>query len=125
MEQHIRILLVEDEEELIRIVETFFRDEGFEVRTAMSGEDAVSLLHNYTPHIIISDVKMGNMDGFEFLEWVRNNPATKTTPLIFVTIMDDRQSVTRAQSLGVNGYMTKPFDVEDLLDKVKEILGLT
>lgn len=118
-----RILLVEDEEELIRIVETFFRDEGFEVRTAMSGEDAVSLLANYKPEIIISDVKMGNMDGFGLLEWVRKNPATQSIPFIFLTIMDDRDSVMRAKGLGVAGYMTKPFDVEDLLEKVRSILG--
>lgn len=118
-----RILLVEDEEELIRIVETFFRDEGFEVRTAMSGEDAVSLLDKYRPEIIISDVKMGNMDGFELLEWVRNNPPLKSVPFIFLTIMDDRDSVLRAKKLGVDGYMTKPFDVEDLLEKVQTILG--
>ncbi|MEX0736212.1 MAG: response regulator [Bacteroidota bacterium] len=118
-----RILLVEDEEELIRIVETVFHDEGYEVRTAMSGEDAVSILANYIPEIIISDVKMANMDGFGLLEWVRKNPATTSTPFIFLTIMDDRDSVLRAEALGVAGYMTKPFDVEELLGKVRSVLG--
>ena len=123
MADKIRIMLVEDEEELIRIVQTFFRDEGFEVYTAMSGEDAVDLLTRIVPDVIVSDVKMGTMDGFDFLEEVRKKPELRNVPFIFLTIMDDRDSVKRAEKLGATGYMTKPFDVEELLEKVKEVLA--
>lgn len=122
MKTKARVLLVEDEDELIRIVETFFNDEGFEVRTAMSAEDAIDVLKDFSPNIIISDVRMGAMDGFELLENLRQKTHWKDIPFIFLTIMDDRDSVVRAKQLGAAGYMTKPFDVEDLLDKVKEVL---
>lgn len=123
MATNIKLLLVEDEEELIKIVETYFRDEGFDVRVALSAENALSLLSSFTPDIIVSDVKMGRMDGFQFLEVIRKMPLVKNVPLIFLTIIDDRTSVERAAKLGASGYMTKPFDVEELHEKIREVLG--
>ncbi len=123
MATNIKLLLVEDEEELIKIVETYFRDEGFDVRVALSAENALSLLSSFTPDIIVSDVKMGRMDGFQFLEVIRKMPLVKNVPLIFLTIMDDRTSVERAAKLGASGYLTKPFDVEELHEKIREVLG--
>jgi len=123
MATNTKLLLVEDEEELIKIVETYFRDEGFDVRVALSAENALSLLSSFTPDIIVSDVKMGRMDGFQFLEVIRKMPLVKNVPLIFLTIMDDRTSVERAAKLGASGYMTKPFDVEELHEKIREVLG--
>jgi DNA-binding response OmpR family regulator len=123
MATNTKLLLVEDEEELIKIVETYFRDEGFDVRVALSGENALSLLSSFTPDIIVSDVKMGRMDGFQFLEALRKMPPMKNVPLIFLTIMDDRSSVERAVKLGASGYMTKPFDVEELHEKIREVLS--
>jgi DNA-binding response OmpR family regulator len=123
MATNIKLLLVEDEEELIKIVETYFRDEGFDVRVALSAENALSLLSSFTPDIIVSDVKMGRMDGFQFLEALRKMPPMKNVPLIFLTIMDDRSSVERAVKLGASGYVTKPFDVEELHEKIREVLS--
>jgi CheY-like chemotaxis protein len=123
MEKREKILLVEDEEELIRIVETYFRDEGYEVRIAMNAEEALTVLEKFVPDIIVSDVRMGRMDGFQFLEVLRATPARKNIPFIFLTIMDDRQSVERAAKMGAEGYLTKPFDVEDLHEKVKQVLA--
>jgi DNA-binding response OmpR family regulator len=123
MATNTKLLLVEDEEELIKIVETYFRDEGFDVRVALSAENALSLLSSFTPDIIVSDVKMGRMDGFQFLEVIRKMPLVKNVPLIFLTIMDDRTSVERAAKLGASGYLTKPFDVEELHEKIREVLG--
>lgn len=123
MTKQSRILLVEDEIELIKIVETFFKDEGFEVRAAMDGEQALMILSDYTPDIILSDVRMDRMDGFEFLEALRKIPKGKNIPFIFLTIMDDRLSVQHAKELGASDYITKPFDVEDLLTKVNSLLG--
>ena len=118
-----KVLLVEDEEELVRIVETSFRDEGYEVRIAMNAEEALAVLETYVPDIIVSDVRMGRMDGFQFLQTLRAIPARKDIPFVFLTIMDDRQSVERAASMGADGYLTKPFDVEDLHEKVKQVLA--
>jgi CheY-like chemotaxis protein len=118
-----KLLLVEDEKELIGIVESYFRDEGYEVRVASNGVDALSVLAHYLPDIIISDVKMSPMDGFEMVEAIRKNQHLRNIPVIFLTIMDDRSSFERAKELHVVEYMTKPFDVEELHAKVVEILA--
>ncbi|MEK6756294.1 MAG: response regulator [Bacteroidota bacterium] len=123
MATNTKLLLVEDEEELIKIVETYFRDEGFDVRVTLSAEEALALLSGFSPDIIVSDVKMGQMDGFEFLEAVRKMPQANNIPLVFLTIVDDRSSVERAMKLGASGYITKPFDVEELHEKIIEVLA--
>ena len=117
-----KLLLVEDEEELVRIVQTYFRDEGYEVRIALNGEEGLKVLKNFKPDVIVSDVKMGHMDGFEFVEALQKLPVLNKIPVIFLTIMDDRATVERATKLGVAGFMTKPFDVEELYEKIKEVL---
>jgi len=117
-----KLLLVEDEEELVRIVQTYFRDEGYEVRIALNGEEGLKVVRDFNPDVIVSDVKMGQMDGFEFYEALKKLPAFGKTPFIFLTIMDDRASVERAEALGASGYMTKPFDVEELHEKIRELM---
>lgn len=117
-----RVLLVEDEPELIKIVGTVFLDEGFDVQMATSAEKALDVLQTYTPNIVISDVRMEKMDGFDFVQEMRRNPQFEKTPVILVTILDDRESVERAKKLGVSAYITKPFDAEELVGKVRELL---
>lgn len=117
-----KLLLVEDEEELVRIVQTYFRDEGFDVRIALNGLEGLKAVRDFKPDVIVSDVKMGQMDGFEFFEALKKLPEYGKTPFIFLTIMDDKASVERANSLGASGYLTKPFDVEELHAKVLELM---
>jgi len=123
MQKKQKLLLVEDEEELVHIVETYFRDEGYDVHIAMNAEEALVKLEKFVPDIIVSDVRMGRMDGFQFLQALRAIPDRKNIPFIFLTIMDDRQSVERAAKMGADGYLTKPFDVEDLHDKIRQVLA--
>ena len=118
-----KLLLVEDEEELVRIVQTYFRDEGFEVRIALNGIEGLKVVRDFKPDVIVSDVKMGQMDGFEFFERLKELPEFSKTPFIFLTILDDRSSVERATALGASGYMTKPFDVEELHAKIQEVMS--
>lgn len=122
MDKTHKLLLVEDEEELVRIVQTYFRDEGFEVRIALNGLEGLKMVRDFIPDIIVSDVKMGQMDGFEFFEALKKLPEFSNTPFVFLTIMDDKASVERATALGASGYMTKPFDVEELHAKIQELL---
>jgi DNA-binding response OmpR family regulator len=118
-----KLLLVEDEIELVSIVQTYFRDEGFEVRIALNGIEGLKVVRDFKPDVIVSDVKMGQMDGFEFFEALKKLPEFRKTPFIFLTIMDDRSSVERATELGASGYITKPFDVEELHAKIQEVMS--
>jgi len=118
-----KVLLVEDEEELIQIVETVMQDEGFEVRKALSAEDALVTCRGYIPDIIICDIKMGEMDGLTMLGELRDDPRLSNAPFIFLTAIDSFGTKDKAKKLGANAYITKPFDVDELVATVKKLLA--
>jgi DNA-binding response OmpR family regulator len=117
-----QILLVEDEEMLVDVLATVLQDEGFVVRKSTSAEEALKILPDFRPDLIISDIKLNEMDGFSMLENIRADKKNKAVPFICLTALDDSISEQRATSLGAAAYMTKPFDVDDLVKLVKKIL---
>ena len=119
------ILLVEDERELIELMGAMLEDEGYGIRRAMSGEEAVRLCREKMPDLIISDVKMGEMDGFTMIETIHGMAKTKNIPFIFLTALDESFGGGKAKTLGATAYITKPFETDDLLQRVKQILPLS
>jgi len=117
-----KILLVDDEEQLIGIMANVLQDEGFAVKTTFSAEDALSAFESYSPDLIISDVKMGRMDGFAMFERLNALQSHRKVPFIFLTGLDDRLGQQRADSLGATAYVNKPFDVDDIVGMVKKLL---
>jgi CheY-like chemotaxis protein len=118
-----KILLVEDEENLVDIVATVLEGEGFEVRKSPSAEDALKVVPEFLPDLIVSDLKMGELDGLGFMEQIRSEDRLKTIPFIFLTSLDDPVSQAKAKSLGAMAYMTKPFDIDNLVQVIKQTLG--
>lgn len=116
------ILLVEDEENLVNIMAAVLEEEGYNVRKSTSAEEALGILPGYAPDLIISDIKMSGIDGFSMLERIRHQKATKDIPFICLTALDDSSNQARARTLGAAAYMTKPFDVDDLVRLVKQFL---
>jgi len=116
------ILLVEDEEELITIVGTVFEEEGYTVKKSYSAEAALELCESYQPDLIICDVKMGKMDGFMLLEKLKASEKFKNVPFIFLTAFDEAQARNKGLKLGAVAYIAKPFDVEDLLKTVRQLV---
>lgn len=116
------ILLVEDEEMLVNVLATVLEEEGFVVRKSTSAEEALEVLPGFRPDLIISDIKLTSMDGFSMMETIKADRKNKTVPFICLTALDDIVSEQRARSLGAAAYMTKPFDVDDLVKLVKTIL---
>lgn len=116
------ILLVEDEEMLVNVLATVLQEEGFVVRKSTSAEEALEVLPGFRPDLIISDIKLSEMDGFTMLESIRANKKNTSLPFICLTALDDTLSAQRAKQLGATAYMTKPFDVDDLVKLVKTIL---
>ena len=116
------ILLVEDEENLIDIVASVLSDEGYEVRKSLTAEDALREVPHYHPDLIISDMKMGAVDGFTLFQKVRNGETSGKVPFIFLTALDDSWAKQKAKSIGVTAYVTKPFDVDEFVKLVKTVL---
>ncbi|MDP2883984.1 MAG: response regulator [Ignavibacteria bacterium] len=116
------ILLVEDEEDLINIVGSVLRDEGYEVKQSLTAEEALQLCAGYKPDLIICDVKMGEMDGFVMLEKLKTSEKLKKVPFIFLTAFDEPEGKKEGLRLGADAYITKPFDVDELLRTVRKLV---
>ncbi|MEK6754574.1 MAG: response regulator [Bacteroidota bacterium] len=119
------ILLIEDEENLINIMASVLEDEGFAVKKFLSAEEALDVCSACSPDLIISDVRMKEMDGFTMFEKMKTLQNLRSIPFIFLTALDDRVSQQRALKLGATAYITKPFDVDELLGVVKKVLPAT
>jgi putative two-component system response regulator len=117
-----RILLVEDESLLLEVMCNILEAEGYEVHPAANGKIALEILANFKPDLIISDIMMPEMDGFEFLASVRDMPNGITTPFLFLSALTGRADVNRARSLGVDDYLFKPFDAPELINAVRSRL---
>lgn len=109
------ILIVEDEEDLINIVGTVLKDEGYDVRKASSAEEALLFCQSSPPDLIVSDIMMGVLSGFDLLERIKKNDNLKNIPFVFLTSLDETQARKKGLGLGAAAYMTKPFDIDDLL----------
>ncbi|MCI0706183.1 MAG: response regulator [Ignavibacteriae bacterium] len=116
------ILLVEDESDLINIMDLVISDEGYRVTQMGSAEDALQFCKTSVPDLIISDIKMGAMDGLTMFERMRAMPKFEHVPFIIVSAFSDMQWKTKAKSLGAMDYFTKPFDVDEVVSAIKKVL---
>lgn len=115
------ILIVEDNHTLRRLLE-YRLGKHFTVRAAQHGEEAVALVDEAVPDLIVSDIMMPRMDGFALLNALRQDPRTRTIPFIFLTAKTDDPSRLKGLAEGVDDYLTKPFDIDFLLTRIERIL---
>ena len=116
------VLYLDDETDLLLLVCDLLRAEGYRVMSAEKAEDALELLEKNLPDIILADVKLPGIDGFEFYRRVRMIENLKTTPFVFVTAFNDLAAIESARLLGASEYVTKPFDFEHLVATVQTLL---
>jgi two-component system, sensor histidine kinase and response regulator len=114
-----KIAVIEDESIIRRNIVTMLELEGYEVVQAENGSAGVDLVQSQRPALIICDIMMPGMDGYEVLQAVRAAPATTLTPFIFLTARVDRDSQRTGMNTGADDYITKPFDPDELLDAIK------
>ncbi|MBI5524755.1 MAG: response regulator [Deltaproteobacteria bacterium] len=118
------MLTVDDDAAVLRLVERALRDEGYEIRTAGSGEEALDLAAARHPDLVILDVNMPGIDGFEVCARLRSDPATVATPVVFLTGLDDAENRVRGIEIGADEYLTKPFQARELQARVRTIIRL-
>lgn len=109
-----RILVIEDETALLRNIVEMLELSGFDVVGAENGPAGLALVKEQVPDLIICDITMPGMDGYEVLLNIRSNPATLTTPFIFLTARADRPFMRHGMELGADDYLTKPFTLSEL-----------
>ncbi len=118
------ILVVEDEHTLRRLLE-YRLSKQYAVRTAANGEEALARVTESAPDLIVSDIMMPRMDGFALQAALQAQPATRAIPFIFLTAKADETSRLKGMRTGVDDYITKPFDIEQLLSRIERLLDRT
>jgi len=118
-----RLLIVDDEPNLLRAVAVCLRGEGYEVDTARSGEQALVHIAQRLPDLIVSDIRMPRMDGYAFARQLRANPRTDLIPIVFLTAKDESSERLAGIRSGVDAYLTKPFEPDELVAVIENILA--
>ncbi len=119
-----RVLLVDDDPEMLLIAGTVLTRSGsFQVRPAACAQEALDLAHREPPEVIITDYQLPDMDGDQLLEKLRAEPALAAIPVIFLTGKSDPADVARLMRLGARAVIGKPFDPQELPDRIKQILA--
>ena len=115
-----KILLVEDDDALANVYQTRLQAEGFDIRRVPNGEEALSAALEYNPDLIILDVMMPKVSGFDVLDILRNTPQTVDMKVIMLTALSQDSDRQRAESLGVNDYLVKSqVVIADVVERVK------
>ena len=118
-----KVLVVEDDEELITLIENLLKICNYESRVAWSGEQALSLVRSsFRPDLILLDIGLQGVDGFYVLECLKKDPKTRSIPVLVCSSYTKKEMIQKARALGAADYVTKPFEVSDLTQRIKKIL---
>jgi two-component system, OmpR family, response regulator len=118
-----RVLVVDDEPNIVDVVSMALRFQGFAVESAGTGTEALSAVADFRPHLIVLDVMLPDMEGFDVAQ--RLGAQRARVPIIFLTARDDTEDKVRGLSIGGDDYVTKPFSLEELVARIRTILRRT
>ncbi|GAP13811.1 response regulator receiver modulated diguanylate cyclase [Longilinea arvoryzae] len=118
-----RLLIVEDDPDISNMLRIYFTAQGYDVDTALRGMDGVEKTRHVMPHLIILDIMLPDVDGYEVCRIMRTNTRTSHIPVIFLTQKDERSDKLKGLELGADNYITKPFDIEELKLYVQNALA--
>jgi DNA-binding NarL/FixJ family response regulator len=120
--EHKRLLLIDDDPNLILLVKDYLEFRGYEVITAENGREALEVLEQEIPDMIICDVMMPEMDGYAFVNQVRQEERTSWIPILFLSAKGQSQDKIKGLNIGADVYMVKPFEPEELVAQVEASL---
>ncbi len=121
-QENARILLIDDEPGIRTAVQAYLKDEGFDVTTAIDGEDGLQKATQMMPDVVITDVMMPRCDGYELLKKLRSDERLGGTPVIFLTAKGMTLDRTQGYEAGVDDYISKPFNPDELVARVKNVV---
>ncbi len=116
------ILIVEDDTDTLEMLSTYFQAQGYNIITAVMGEDALKICKETPPDLIIEDIRLPDIDGYEVCRRLRQNLRTSQIPVIFLTELKDRSDRIAGLKLGAVDYITKPFDMQELRLRVRNAI---
>ena len=118
-----RVLLVEDDPVILRLLEVNFELEGYEVLLARDGAEGIRLAQEQRPDLVISDIMMPNVSGIELVEALKADPQTATIPILLLSAKAQSADVKAGLEAGADDYVTKPFEPLELVDRVQALLA--
>lgn len=117
-----KILIVDDEPNIVMALEYTFKKNNFEVFIARDGQEALDILKTNFPDIIILDVMMPMVDGYATIEQIKKDENLKHTKVIFLSAKNKKIDIQKGMALGADAYLTKPFSIKNVVDKVLDLL---
>lgn len=118
-----KILIVDDEPNIVMTLEYTFKKSNYEVFIARDGQEALDILKSNFPDVIILDIMMPMVDGFATLEQIRKDANLQHTKVMFLSAKNKESDIEKGLALGADAYMTKPFSIKKVVEKVEELLG--
>jgi two-component system, OmpR family, alkaline phosphatase synthesis response regulator PhoP len=120
--QKCRVLLVDDDEQILHSLRVYLELENYQVRTAGNGREALDRLREELPEILILDIMMPELDGYQVLEKLKENPEMSDLPVIMLTAKGQDVDVLKGYKMGAASYMTKPFNLNELVENIELVL---
>jgi len=121
----LKILIADDEQSIVVPLEFLMQQKGYQVMAAYNGEEAIEKIISFNPDLILLDIMLPIIDGFEVCQMIRSNPNWKDIKVIFVSALGREMDIAKGLALGADAYITKPFANAEIINKVREVLGLT
>ena len=118
-----RVLICDDDPVILRLLQVNLELEGYEVLLAHHGENALEVAHAEHPDLIILDIMMPRLDGYQTCERLKSDDSTKEIPVVFLSAKAQQSDIEKGRTFGVSEYVTKPFDPNDLVDVVERVLA--
>jgi DNA-binding response OmpR family regulator len=116
-----KILICDDDPVILRLLQVNLEIEGYQVITAHHGEEAVEKARVEVPDLVILDIMMPRMDGYEACEKIRSQDETSEIPIVFLSAKAQQSDIDKGRAYGVSDYLTKPFDPRDLLEVIERL----
>lgn len=116
------VLVVDDSTTNVVLLEAILDEKGYKIETALNAKEAYSIIERSTPDLILLDLLMPKISGFDFLEEIRKNKKTMNTPVIVVSALTDEENIERIMNMGAIDFVKKPIDLQYLVDKVEAVL---
>jgi len=118
-----KIMVVDDEPDVLEVVKLILESDGYQVVTASSGQEALNIIEKEKPDLVLLDIIMPRMDGWEVFSRIKSNPRTHSIPVIMLTAKDQRiDKLIGLHVVRVDDYITKPFGRAELLERIKRVL---
>ena len=117
-----KILIVDDEPNIVMSLEYTFKKQDFEVYIARDGSEALEILKHEIPDVVLLDIMMPNVDGYQTLTYIRNLKSLEHTKVVFLSAKNKASDIEKGLKLGADKYLTKPFSVKKIVSEILELL---